>query len=70
MRTVTIGSVVLLFAMMTSPSNADQGLKAAYQTFTAGAGRAANNKIASACMRLINNSAKKNQLVGFLEIIA
>ncbi len=64
MRTRFILSILCVSALTLTPANAYDGLEKDYATCTQGGGKVSNAQIVQACTRLINNSAKKNSLVG------
>ena len=54
-----------LLALSVLPAVAYEGLQADYATCAQGRGKVVNNRIVAACTRLIDNSAQKNELVGY-----
>ena len=69
MRTLSFSAVLLTAIVMTTPSQAYQGLEADYKTCTTGAGKVSNKNIVGSCSRLIKNAAKKNELVGYFHAL-
>lgn len=69
MRRVAVGAAALAVMLASAPTQAYDGLKADYATCTTGAGKVSKELIVGACTRLIDNSAKKNELVGFFHAL-
>ena len=64
MRHLLIPLLFCIAITSTIPANAYEGLEQDYAACVQGSGKIANTKIVAACTRLIDNSAKKNALVG------
>lgn len=71
MRILPIGILFLSFVAggAVLPAQSYDGLHADYSVCTGGGANVSNEDIVAACTRLIDNSAKKNELVGFFHAI-
>jgi hypothetical protein len=58
-------ALVLVSAVTSAPACAYDGHEKDFATCTQGQGKVDNSAVVAACTRLINNSAKENEVVGF-----